>query len=267
VLSQNLPPPPANLLPSIQGWIEDRLWIASPYETQFDWEQLRAIERSIGVYVPFDPSSADAAIADVRARVEVSEEFAVRLLAILLARVNAGSPAANELAEIFEAPGSKWEVVTGENGPSGITLRHTGPVPDVVQRIMPFSNPASAYLQKAFEKLNRPDPDLVGAYSESIKAVEAAARPVVIPDDPLATLGKIISAMRDKPSKWAVVLGEETVEDVVRRAEIVWQSPHERHGSDDPGPAVTLEQAQAAFDLALGLTDYFARGLIFRSSS
>jgi len=74
----------------------------------------------------------------------------------------------------------------------------------------------------------------------------------------------MIAGLKDKPSKWAVVLAEETIEDVARRASILWKTPHERHGSDQPGPPVTVEQAQAGFDLALGLVDYLARGLIYR---
>lgn len=97
-----------------------------------------------------------------------------------------------------------------------------------------------------------------------MKAVGAAARPVVTPTDPLATLGKMIAALEAKPSKWTVVLTEETVEDVIRRASILWKTPHGRHGSDQPVPPLTAEQAQAGFDLALGFVDYFARGLIYR---
>lgn len=59
-------------------------------------------------------------------------------------------------------------------------------------------------------------------------------------------------------------MAEETAEDVTRRAAILWKTPHERHGSDEPAPPVTIEQAQAGFALALRLVDYFARGLIYR---
>ena len=71
--------------------------------------------------------------------------------------------------------------------------------------------------------------------------------------------------MRNKQSKWAVILAGETVEDVIRRMEALWKNPHERHGSDRPQPELTIEQAQAGFSLALGLVDYFTRGLIYRT--
>jgi hypothetical protein len=97
-----------------------------------------------------------------------------------------------------------------------------------------------------------------------VKAVEAAAHRTVLPDDSGATYGKIINAMKDKPSKWAVVLSTEEVVDVIKRMEILCYKPHERHGAHEPEPRVTLAEAQAGFALALGLVDYFARGLIYR---
>jgi hypothetical protein len=35
-----------------------------------------------------------------------------------------------------------------------------------------------------------------------VKAVEAAAIPLVLPNDTLATLGKLLGEMRDHPAKW-----------------------------------------------------------------
>jgi hypothetical protein len=43
-------------------------------------------------------------------------------------------------------------------------------------------------------------------YGEAVKAVECVTLPVVVPEDKLGTLGKVIHAMRDKPSKWETVL-------------------------------------------------------------
>jgi hypothetical protein len=68
---------------------------------------------------------------------------------------------------------------------------------------------------------------------------------VITPKDQKATLGKMINAMRDKESKWGVVLSGETVADVIRRMEIIWNTPHERHGMNEPLPAVTPDQARA----------------------
>ncbi len=256
-------PPPGNLLPSLTQWIAERFWLDTPFGIELDSSRFQDAERRLGVGVPFEQSTEQGAMDDCLERVGRSEDFTVRLLAVLLP--SCSSQAVAELNSIFEAPGSKWEVVVPADGNARLSLRQSGPVAEAIQGIKPFSEPAYEHLGKALERLTRPgDPDPGVAYIEAVKAVEAAARPVLIPDDPLATLGKMIRAVRDKESKWGVVLRGETVADVIRRAEILWTTPHERHGSDDPDPPVTQEQAQAAFDLAIGLVDYFARRLIYR---
>lgn len=258
-------PPPANILPSLQRWIGTFCWTGDPMGGPPDLNAgvLRELERKLGVAVPFDQSSGRKAVDDLLHRVSLSEDFAVCAIAILLPQ--ASGPDIIELGEIFESPGSRWEVVVDEGGEGRLTLRQNGPVSDVVGTLANFAAPAHRHLEKALERLSGPgDKDPGGAYFEAVKAVEAAARPVVAPTDPLATLGKMIAALEAKPSKWAVVLAEETVEDVTRRASILWKTPHERHGSNEPASPVTVEQAQAGFDLALGLVDYFARSLIYR---
>jgi hypothetical protein len=254
---------PPNLLPSIQDWIKSRFWIDTPFEMQFETELLRDVEREMGVSAPFDPSSSEASLADLLERVAISENFAIRLLAILV-RSTYHEPAA-QLAKIFEAPGSKWEVIIDDDVGQRLSSRLTGPTPEAIQDIADLSGPAHRHLVNAMNKLTSPDDsDPWIAYQEAVKAVEAAAQPIVVPNDSKATLGKINGVMRATESDWMVVLGRENVADVIRRSEILWTTDHERHGSDDPPPPVTPKQAQAAFALALGLVDYFARGLIFR---
>ncbi|MET0557513.1 MAG: hypothetical protein ABW065_02410 [Solirubrobacterales bacterium] len=256
---------PANLLASVQDWIGPFFWIGDPMGGRPDFRRdvLRDLERKLGVSVPFDPASDKEAISDLQERVARSEEFAIKTLAILLSEATPRE--GGSLAEIFEAPGSIWEVMGVEDGNCRIVLRQSGPVTSVVVGLAEFSTPAARHLDNALERLSRPgEKDPVGAYAEAIKAVEAAARPAVTPKDPIATLGKMIAALEAKPSKWGVTLADERVEDVARRAAILWNTPHERHGSNDPQPPVTVAQAQAGFALALGLVDYFARGLIYR---
>jgi len=58
---------------------------------------------------------------------------------------------------------------------------------------------AASHLRAAWHKVYGRKPDASGACREAVRAVEAAAKPVVTPNDPIATLGKMIKAMRDKP--------------------------------------------------------------------
>ena len=239
---------------------DEQALAAHPMGLEPDTELLLKAERELGLIVPLD--WPDDAINDCVDRIGRSEEFAIRFLAFVL---SACSPIeVVRLGEIFDAPGSKWEVLL-DIEPPRLTLRQGGPIFQVIEGVASLSGPAYGHLAKAWDKLTASgDPEPGAVYLEAVKAVEAAMRPVVTPTDPVATLGKMINAMEAKESKWAVILPSESVADVIRRAEILRATPHERHGSDKPVPPVTPEQAQAGFDLALGLVDYFSRGLIYR---
>lgn len=256
-------PPPANIASSLRTWIASFLWVKAPMDLPYlNPEILGELERKLGVGVPFNSTTDDAAVRDLLERCDRSDDFAARVVALLLPRSEGDD--LGEISAIYDSPKSRWEVVMLD-GEARLTLRNTGPVSDVLDGVASFSAPAHRHLSTALTKLSQPgDPDLVGAYSEAIKAVEAAARPVVTPDDPSATLGKMLKALEVKPEKWAVVLTAETVEEVAGRIRAIWRTPHERHGTDQPGAPLTVEQTRAAFALALGLVDYFSRRLIHR---
>lgn len=50
------------------------------------------------------------------------------------------------------------------------------------------------------------DPNLLEAWNNAIKSIETLLKPVVLPDDEKATIGKMTKALRDKPEKWACFL-------------------------------------------------------------
>jgi hypothetical protein len=116
----------------------------------------------------------------------------------------------------------------------------------------------------AWNKIAGRQPDPSGAYREAVRAVEAAAKPVVLPDAARATLGTMIAAMRDKPEKWTTSLG--SVDDVRNMMQLLWTNQSDRHGTDDEDAPmnVTPEEADGAVHLALTLTRFFAAGQVRR---
>lgn len=104
------------------------------------------------------------------------------------------------------------------------------------------------------------EPTAGDAYREAVRAVEAAVKPIVTPSDPLATLGKMIKAIRDKPTKWAWELGEPT--EVANMMGRLWTSQLDRHGTDDESHPLTvsLQQAEAAVHLAVTLVHWCQSG-------
>jgi hypothetical protein len=167
---------------------------------------------------------------------------------------------AEELQAILHQGGSAWEVAPRQDdGEFQLVRRAVGPVRDAIED-MPASNRAHQHLVSAWNHLSGRHPDPSSAYREAIRAVEAAAKPVILPTNARATLGTMIAAMRDEPGKWRATLG--TVDDVRRMMEQVWTNQLDRHGTDDESVPLngTLDQADGAFHICLALARMFAGG-------
>ena len=100
-------------------------------------------------------------------------------------------------------------------------------------------------MQEAWALAFGREPNLSDAWGRAIKAIETLLKPIVSPSDVRATLGKMISALRQYPDKWECKLpdrdykangeinvkpGIEVFIDVI--ATIGYQP--DRHGSDQP---------------------------------
>lgn len=168
---------------------------------------------------------------------------------------------AGELGDLLHQGGSAWEVSTSEDAYQ-LTRRAVGPVVEVLEQTATEAARAHEHLASAWSRLMGRDPDPSGAYREAVRAVEAIAKPVVLPNNNLATLGQMISAMKEKPEKWAVTIG--TVGDVRAQMEAVWKGQLDRHGTDDESVPlnVSTEEADAAFSTCLNLVRQFSGGHI-----
>jgi len=88
---------------------------------------------------------------------------------------------------------------------------------------------------------------------------------VITPNDSLATWGKMIKALRDKPQKWVAELGSISV--VADMMGELWTSQLDRHGTDDESVplSVSSAQAEAAVHLATTLVHWFKGGMVDRA--
>jgi hypothetical protein len=123
------------------------------------------------------------------------------------------------------------------------------------------------HLTEAWNSAFSRTPDPVKAYSESIKAVEAAAAPVVTPKNLKATLGTLLKDLESQRGKWVTVLatGGEDVDAVVVMMRTLWTGQTSRHGGVKPTVGETQEAAQAAVFLAATLVQWFISGAIRRA--
>ena len=99
------------------------------------------------------------------------------------------------------------------------------------------------------------------AYGEAIKAIEAAAIPVLLPNDRTATLGKILGTLKQKPETIVFAIGDGDASAVIGMMRAVWDGHSDRHGSTTT-KRVGDEAASAAVHLAVTLVQLFRQGSI-----
>ncbi len=162
-----------------------------------------------------------------------------------------------DLEDILFRGGSAWQVA---EPPNQLIKRVPEELVSDFQKATIINDPVSEHLKGAWNAAWRhDDPSAVEAYDGAVKAVEAVLVPIVIPNDPTATLGKVLNAMRDKPGKWDTRFrGEETVEALTAMLDELWKT-HGRHA----GMATnSLEQAQDAVTIAVATAALVRRGFI-----
>jgi hypothetical protein len=153
----------------------------------------------------------------------------------------------------------------------GLEMRTIPEVRDVVQEaVNEAAGSPGEHLATAWHEAYGRTPDPVKAYSEAIKAVEAAAAPVVSPKNTRATLGTITKNIRDAKGKWEFVLlrtDGDSVEDVERLMSLLWKGQTSRHGGVNPTVPETLEAARAAVHVAATLVHFFVSGSFATAST
>lgn len=148
--------------------------------------------------------------------------------------------------------------------PAGASQAHTAAVRAAAAK--PDAGSAASHLSAAWAAAYAITPEPVQAYSESVKAVEAAAHAVVEPQNPKATLGTMVRQLRDSPERFATVLQRsDSVGTVREMMSLLWAGQTSRHGGMEPTRRETPAEAQAAVQLAATLVGWFVSGAVRRA--
>lgn len=176
---------------------------------------------------------------------------------------------AERLGDVLQRSRSLYEVGM-RAGRLGLTRRVPLGVKENADNLFANSGQAGLRLARAWEALYGVNPDTSKSYGLAIKAVEDAAIPLVSPTNTRATLGTLITQMRDQRN-WSLPMNRE--QDDVQSSEVVlnlmrllWHGQHDRHGGQPSAPGdVTYEEAQVAVSLAVNIVQLFSAGLVRRS--
>lgn len=133
----------------------------------------------------------------------------------------------------------------------------------------PSAGSASEHLDLAWRAAYGLHPDSVRAYSEAIKAVEAAAHAVVQPNHKRATLGTMLGEIGNARSKFSTAIVAAPSGDPIAVVEAMmralWDGQTSRHGKQTPTSPETVEAARAGVHLAATLVQWFVSGTVTRN--
>ena len=198
------------------------------------------------------------------------DDFALDVLEVMISKPAIGVAQLRELDRLLSEAHSAYRL--REDG-RAIEMRD---LPEVKEQVQAVVNAAAdspgEHLAAAYNSANGRTTDTEKAYARAIKAVEAAVRPIISPNDTAATLTKMIIAVRDKPAKWTFGLvdhrdakspsapaadGIGVVLDLMR---LLAYGQQERHGDSAPIVENTREEARAAVMVATTLVDWATTG-------
>ncbi|MEU1458108.1 hypothetical protein [Streptomyces avermitilis] len=126
---------------------------------------------------------------------------------------------------------------------------------------------AADHLRAAFTEAYGIKPDPSAAYSRAIKAVEAVANPLFLPNAPEPTLGKVRAHLEQGGHKYEMVISDKTgapadIDAVVAMVSLLWHGQRDRHEGGPTSAPVTLEAAETAVHTAAILVHWISNGSI-----
>lgn len=172
---------------------------------------------------------------------------------------------ARTLETLLSSARSKW-TLGNRTGRIGLVERVPEGVQASVEGVIASSGSAGRLLARAWAQVHGLQPNDSAGYADAVRSVEIAAIDVVQPNNKSATLGTVITQMKDQ-GDWRLPLREHqyapSAELLLTSARTLWHGHRDRHGSVHYKD-VTHEEARAAVALAATLVEWFSSGAIAR---
>lgn len=169
-----------------------------------------------------------------------------------------------DLTQHLDNARSVYTIGEDENGKYEIQYRQPPELTQVVEVATSGRGRSALHLREAWSNAFKRDANLNAAGAAAVKAVEVAAKPVIIPDNDKATLGQIIRAMRDKADKWETDSeADGDIEAITNMMDQIWRG-HYRHGDETEPFEASAEGTKMIVHLAVLLVHWFNKGKIRR---
>ncbi|MFK0250422.1 hypothetical protein ACIQUM_37470 [Amycolatopsis azurea] len=176
----------------------------------------------------------------------------------------------NDLDRLLRYGRSSFKVARSRNG---LVHRVDPAIASSFSKTVSASTPnAASMLRHAWHHVYQPNPDPTTAYREAIRAVEAIACPLVLPDADKATLETVITHLRRDAAAWDTTLtgadslpgGPEPVWQLMTR---LWTGQVSRYGGCKNAFDQDQDEAEAAVHAAILLVHWLSTGTLKRRSS
>ena len=248
---------------SVLGWLTP-LFTWNYQGTRYGRDVLLAIERTFRIQL--SGSDGSSKWASLQYQMSISRELMLDVLDYALKQGDSDLPP-DELDSLLTDGGSVW-TVAGSDGAFGLERRVDPTAAEAASAAIQEGGRPSEHLAAAWSSAFGRNPVPSHAYSEAVKAVEAAAKPIVTPNDDLATLGKMIVVLRDAGDRFGTAIDHDGFSGLASmRAlfEMVWKGQVGRHGTDDVEvpSSVTQESAEAAVYAAVAAVQLVRSGAVW----
>ncbi|MFF4664656.1 hypothetical protein [Streptomyces sp. NPDC001282] len=270
----------------VPDWLKESLWAwLSPrmHRTYFtsinnkrysspDPSKIRRAERILRISSGWNGRDSDHAerlvgLASFRAALYGDADAFLGAVDLALSDLEPGSSECQELESALEESASAWRVGLVAGKP-GLVQRIDATVQLAAEATGALDVRAGRLLADAWRHAFSMHRDPSAAYRYAVRAVEAAAAPVISPKDTVPTLGKMISVFRDKPEKWTFAFKVDSATDpkkvLLGMMQMLWTNEYSRHVDQDIQTPlhVSQEEAESAVVLALSLVNWFASGAV-----
>ncbi len=256
------------LRPSLASWLSavlsERYFDQARLEWRVRWSRshLSRLEREL--HVQLDWSREDAGLLDV---VGKDDQVYLDTIDYLLANGTLSEHQRRDLTQILEEGGSAWRLSASGRA---LERRVLPGVRELVLDSQGSTGTPGFYLSQAWSAIYSRDPNPDQGYQDAVRAVEAAAKPIVLPNDSLATLGRIIGTIRSTAISFRLPLEPPSDPDPITvllgMLELLWRGQRHRHGTSNHDQPVTASQkeAECALHLAGTLVHWFSSGAVVR---
>lgn len=270
---------PEWLRSSIAVWVKKQLWTGSEWNDSLVLE----VERNVRISPPLGMKQGGSGWELERRMLNGrTDDMTLDVLDFLVRRdhlkerefydripVKSKPIQRDTLNSILREGGSVWGVGTTASGDAGLVRRVDASFQDAADQAMVGDAQHHRYLRKAWGATYGRNPQPDTAYRDAVRAVEAAAIPIVRPSRSPPTLGLVITELHDRPERFATRLNPspplEPIETVRQMLSLLWKSQRDRHGVDDDVPlTVSQQEAEDALALAVTLVRWFDTGAVYR---